>query len=467
MIQERQSRMTTGELLQIACTRSAAYLADLDDRDVMPTSTALAKLGSFDESFPSASSRPEDVLEILDSNGSPNTVATTGGRFFGFVVGGALPVAVAASWLATAWDQNAGTWLLSPVAGKLEEVVSGWLLDIFDLPRDCAVGFVTGSTMGAFSSIAAARSALFSRLGHDFRRNGFRGAPRLRIVASPELHPTNIAALGYAGFGRDNIELCRVDSNGRIDPAGLPVLDANTIVLLQAGNINGGGCDPFPEICKHARAAGAWVHIDGAFGLWARASTAKQYLVAGMEEADSWSVDGHKWLNLPQDTAVYICRDQKAVQEVFAVEATYLVRDANRQPNNFTPELSRRARGVEFWAALKTLGRSGLEALIDDSCRHALYFSQELAKAGYQVLNEVSLNQVVFAGDSEAVTRRAMQIIQESGVCWLGPTRWKDMIAMRISVCSWATGSEDVERSLEVMRTALVQAVTASELQDD
>jgi glutamate/tyrosine decarboxylase-like PLP-dependent enzyme len=308
--------------------------------------------------------------------------------------------------------------------------------------------------MGTFSAIAAARSALLKRAGYDVKRRGLRGAPRVRIVASAETHPTNLAALGYAGFGLDDVERCPVDDQGRIIPDALPPLDERTLVLVQAGNINSGACDPFAEICARARAAGAWVHVDGAFGLWARASRRLRPLVEGVELADSWSVDGHKWLNLPQDSAIYVCRDHEAVQDVFGVEATYLVRDGRRQPNHFTPELSRRARGVEFWAALKHLGRSGVEELVDRSCAHARRFAKGLAEAGYEVLNDVVLNQVAFACEDEARTRAALAYIQQSGVCWIGPTTWKGRFAMRISVSSWATTAEDVERSLAVMARA-------------
>ena len=280
---------------------------------------------------------------------------------------------------------------------------------------------------------------------------------QIRIVASAELHPTNLAALGYAGFGLDQVEQTPVDDQGRVIPDRLPPLDDRTILLLQAGNINSGASDFFSEICPRARTAGAWVHVDGAFGLWARASTRTRHLVAGLELADSWTVDGHKWLNLPQDSAIYACRDGKAVNDVFGVEATYLVREAasQRQPNTLTPELSRRARGVEFWAALKSLGRSGLEELIDRCCRHARRFAEGLERAGYEVLNDVALNQVVFLIGDEAATRAALARIQASGVTWLGPTHWRGRFAMRISITSWATSDEDVERSL----SAIVAAV--------
>lgn len=439
------------DALHSAFDAAIHYMHGVDTRSVMPTDEAIAALADLKQPMPESGSDAVSVIAELDRIGSPATVATTGGRFFGFVVGGALPVTVAANWLASAWDQNAGTWVLSPVAAELEEVAANWLLDIFDLPRDATVGFVTGSTMGAFSAFASARSALLRRLGYDVKRHGLNGAPRLRIVTSEELHPTNLAALGYAGFGLDAVERVPTDAQGRIRVDAVPALDDHTIVILQAGNINSGACDPFQEICMKARAAGAWVHVDGAFGLWARASRATRGLATGLELADSWSVDGHKWLNLPQDSAVYICRDAAAVNDVFGVDATYLIRDERRQPNTLTPELSRRARGVEFWAALKFLGRSGVEDLVDRCCRHARQFAEGLATAGYEVLNDVVLNQVVFACGDEATTRVALSRIQASGVTWLGPTHWRGRYAMRISVSSWATTDDDVQRSLAVM----------------
>ena len=345
----------------------------------------------------------------------------------------------------------------SPVGAELEVAAASWLLELFGLPADYTVGFVTGSTMGSFAAFAAARSALLRRLGYDVKKRGLNGAPRLRIIASADLHPTNLAALGYAGFGLDDVISCPVDDQGRIRPDLLPPLDDRTILLLQAGNINSGASDPFTEICTRARNAGAWVHVDGAFGLWARAARATSAQLDGVELANSWSVDGHKWLNLPQDSAVYICRDAAAVQDVFGVQATYLVQEAQprRQPNTLTPELSRRARGVEFWAALKHLGKKGLEDLIERSCNHAQRFAEGLLKAGYVVMNDVVLNQVVFRCATEAETRGALARIQASGVTWLGPTHWRGEFAMRISVSSWATTAEDVERSLAVMIAAL------------
>lgn len=455
------------DLMKLAYEASIEYVRDLDKRRVVPNESQLASLSSLWEELPEESSPPETALAQLGSTVASGTVASTGGRYFGFVVGGAFPVAIAANWMATAWDQNAGSWILAPSVIELESIAAGWLLEILDLPRDAAVGFVTGSTTGTFSAIAAARSALLNRMGYNVKQKGLSGAPRLRVVMSEEIHPTNVAALGYAGIGQDQIEYCPADQQGQLIVDRMPRLDAQTIVILQAGNINSGGFDPFTKTCELAAKAGAWVHVDGAFGLWARASEAKKHLTQGLEFADSWAVDGHKWLNLPQDSAVYVCRDQEAVADVFATNATYLMRDHRRQPNNFVPELSRRARGVEFWAVLKSLGRKGVSELVDRCCDHARELAAGLKLIGYDVLNDVVLNQVVFSCQNESTTKLALKFIQESGTIWLGPTTWKAQLAMRISVSSWATTENDVAIALQVLREAFEFAESAIPTNED
>lgn len=454
-IQQNTTPIDHREILDLASSAAARYIDNVDDRQVMPSADAVEKLRALYHPMPSQPTDPRTVIKLLEEMGGPATVASTGGRFFGFVVGGAMPVSIAANWLASAWDQNAGSWILAPFAVEIEEVVATWMLDILDLPRDAAVGFVTGSTMGTFSALAAARSALLRKTGYDLKRKGLRNAPQIRIVMSEEIHPTNVAALGYLGFGIDEVETCPTDKQGRLIVDALPELDSQTIVIVQAGNINSGSFDDFETICNRARKVGAWVHVDGAFGLWARASGSKRYLTQGVELADSWTIDGHKWLNIPQDSAIYACRDPQAVDDVFGTTATYLMRDEHRQPSNFVPELSRRARGIEFWAALRSLGKRGVEDLVDRNCSHAVRFAEGLSTAGYEILNDVVLNQVVFACAEEAETRSALERIQSSGVTWLGPTTWKGRYAMRISVSSWKTTKADVSESLAVMAQAL------------
>ena len=448
----------TTDVFETAYRHAREYMGSIPQRAVMPSDEALQKLPLLREPLPLHGEPAADVIDQLHNFGSPNTVASTGGRFFGFVVGGALPVAIAASWLASSWDQNAGTWVLSPIAGDLEAISGEWMLELFDLPRDAVFGFVTGATMATFSSIAAARSALLRRRGFDVKKSGLADVPPIRIIMSEDIHPTNLTALGYAGFGTDQIEFVAVDDQGRMIPKKMPSLDNLSLVMLQAGNINSGASDDFEAICRLARRAGAWVHVDAAFGLWARVSEHKKHLVEGIERADSWSVDGHKWLNLPQDSAVYFCRDGEAVHDTFGVDATYLIRDSNRQGNNFTPELSRRARGVEFWAALKSLGRSGVANIVDETCRHARSFADGIEQAGLEVLNEVVLNQVVFRAETPELTKLVLENIQNSGVLWLGPTTWKGEYAMRISVSSAATSDADVQQSLAAIRGAVSQS---------
>lgn len=431
------------------------FLADGADRRPYPTEAAIDALTAFDEPW-SDDGRPcGDVLEQLDRYGSPATTRTTGGRYYGFVMGGTLPVALGATWLASAWDQNASNWVTSPIAAKLEEVASRWLLKALDLPRDAAVGFVTGATMANFSALAAAQGALLKRLGWNLSKQGLRDAPRLRYVAGGEEHPSVRKALSLLGIGEDEIEWVPVDRQGRLLPDAMPALDDRTIVMVQAGNVNSGSFDLFAEICAQAREAGAWVHVDGAFGLWARASRSLRHLAEGADLADSWAVDAHKWLNVPYDSAFYVCRDRCAPVDMFTLNAPYLMRSERHEPSYFTPELSRRARGIEVWAALRHLGRGGLENMIDRCCRYARRFATELAAAGYEVLNDVVINQVVLAYPDDAEMAGIVSRIQASGVCWLGPTRWQGRPAMRISVSSWATTDADVDAAIGAMIGAL------------
>lgn len=444
-------------LLASTLDHAQDYLDALPARPPFPSAQALDGLRGFDEPWPQTGVSAEAVLEQLQSLGAPATVATTGGRYFGFVMGGCLPAALAANWLAGVWDQNAGGWVMSPLGATLEDVTAKWLLEALDLPRESAVGFVTGATMANFSALAAARCALLKRAGWHLRRDGTAAAPALRVVASEQQHPAVYKALAMLGIGSSQVERVPTDEQGRIIPAKLPALDSRTLLLTQAGNVNSGAIDPFREICRHARDAGAWVHVDGAFGLWARASASRRPLAEGVELADSWAVDAHKWLNVPYDSAMFICRDAQSVEDMFGVDAPYLERGAKREGSNFTPEISRRARGIEIWAAMKFLGRDGLEALIDRCCAHALRFAEGLKCAGFDILNDVVLNQVVAARGGEHEMRQLVQRIQDGGTCWVGPTFWRGRHAMRISVSSWATTDEDVEKSLAAIIAAADQ----------
>jgi glutamate/tyrosine decarboxylase-like PLP-dependent enzyme len=438
-------------LLKLVAERAIHYLDTLENRAVAPTPEALQALSRLDEPFPDQSTDAESVISLLDEVGSPATVATAGSRFFGFVVGGSLPSALAANWLAGAWDQNAGLAVLSPIAAKLEEVAMRWLLDLLQLPSGSGVGFVTCATQANFSGLAAARHALLNRQGWDVETQGLFGAPLITVVVGDEVHVSVLKALSMLGLGRERVVRVPVDGQGRMRADALPPLDSNTIVCVQAGNVNTGSFDPVSAIISQAKAAGAWVHVDGAFGLWAAVAPDRAHLVSRIGEADSWATDAHKWLNVPYDSGIVFVRNPQDLHAAMAVNAAYLVEGETRDPTHYTPDFSRRARGIEVWAALRSLGREGLVDLVERTCRYAARFAAGLHEAGYEVLNEVVLNQVLISfGDDEA-TRRVIAAIQEDGICWCGGTIWQGKRAMRISVSSWATNDEDVERSLEAM----------------
>ncbi|HEY6454383.1 MAG TPA: aminotransferase class V-fold PLP-dependent enzyme [Steroidobacteraceae bacterium] len=442
-------------LLNDAARRASRYLQSLDARSVAPTGEAIAALADFEQPFPEQASSAEVVVAELDQIGSPATMASAGGRFFGFVIGGSLPVTVAANWLATAWDQNAGLVVTAPTNAALESVALRWVKDIFNLPAPSAGGFVTCATTANFAALAAARHALLARAGWDVEAQGLFGAPPLTIVVGDEVHASMSKALALVGFGRQRVVPVPVDAQGRMRIDALPVVDDRTIVCAQAGNVNTGAFDPILEICERAHAHGAWVHVDGAFGMWAAAAPARAHLVRGIEQADSWATDAHKWLNVPYDSGLVFTRDAGALRAAMSVGGAYLAQDEDRVPYHYTPDFSRRARGVEVWAALRQLGRTGLADLIERTCRHATRFANGMAAAGYAVLNEVVLNQVLVSFGNADRTREMIRRIQDEGTCWCGGTVWQGRTAMRISVSSWATTEEDVERSLAaILRVA-------------
>jgi glutamate/tyrosine decarboxylase-like PLP-dependent enzyme len=403
------------------------------------------------------------VLSELDEIGSPASVATTGGRYFGFVVGGCLPAAMAANMLAGVWDQNAAYEILSPVAGSLEEVCGRWLISLLGLPQDSGVGFVTGATMANFSGLAAARHALLAREGWDVEAKGLFGAPAITVIVGEEVHASVFKVLGLLGLGRDRIIRVPVDGQGRMRAEALPRITGPTIVCMQAGNVNTGAFDPAEDICLAARESGAWLHVDGAFGLWALASPKLAHLAKGFQHADSWAMDGHKWLNVPQDSGIAFVREPAHLRAAMATSAAYLIAGEGREPAHYVPESSRRARGIEIWAALRSLGRRGLADLVERTCRHASRFAEGLEAAGYQILNDVVLNQVLVSFGSADTTRRVIQRVQQEGTCWCGGTEWQGHVAMRISVSSWATTEEDVQRSLEVILRIASEEVQAQD----
>ena len=440
------------DLLMDAARRCAAYLDGLDRRGVAPRPDALAGLVALEAPLQEEPVDPAVVLALLDEIGSPATMAMAGPRFFGFVIGGSLPASLAANWLAGAWDQNSAFASVTPGTAMLEQATLSWLVDILGLPPGTGGGFVTGATMANFTALAAARHAVLKAAGWNVESDGLFGAPPITVIVGEEAHSSLFKALGLLGMGRRRVVRVPVDGQGRLRVEALPGISGPTIVCVQAGNVNTGSFDPVGAVCDAVRAGGAWVHVDGAFGLWAAASPGLRHLVRGADRADSWATDAHKWLNVPYDCGLAFVRDPEVLRASMAVTADYLPpADPRRSPSDFVPELSRRARGVEVWAALKSLGRSGVADLVDRTCAHARRFAAGLRAAGYEVLNHVVINQVLVSfGDPEA-TRRVISAVQADGTCWCGGTVWQGRTAMRISVSCWATTDEDVERSLEAM----------------
>jgi glutamate/tyrosine decarboxylase-like PLP-dependent enzyme len=440
------------KLLENAAERAINYLENLSTRQVAPLPEAIANLVKLNQPLPEGPGEPEYILKQLDELGSPATMAMAGPRFFGFVIGGTLPVTLAANWLAGAWDQNTAFYNATPATAYLEQVSKRWLIELFGLPPECEAGFVTGATMANFTALAAARNAVLTRAGWNVEADGLFDAPPITVIVGAEAHPTLFKSLGMLGLGRNRTIKVPADSQGRLRADSLPAITGPTIVCTQAGNVNTGAFDPISEICEAAHPQGAWVHVDGAFGLWAMAVPSMQNLTAGMENADSWATDFHKWLNVPYDSGLALVRDADALCHAMAVTAEYLPTDSiYRNPSDFVPELSRRARGVEVWAAMQYLGRSGVVEMIERTCRHARRFAEGLRAAGYEVLNDVVLNQVLVVFGDADTTNRVIAGIQNDGTSWCGGTVWHGRTAMRISVSGWATTEEDVEKSLEAM----------------
>jgi glutamate/tyrosine decarboxylase-like PLP-dependent enzyme len=440
------------ELLNETADRAIRYLDSLAERRVSPSHQAVDRLATLRIPLPDGPTRPSDVIKELDEIGSPATMAMPGPRFFGFVIGGALPATVAANWLAAAWDQNSGLYATTPVTAELEMIALGWLLDILGLPESSGGAFVTGATVANFTALAAARHSVLARAGWNVEADGLFGAPPITVVAGAEGHPTVYKSLGMLGLGRSRVVKVPVDDQGRFLVDELPVIEGPTIVCLQAGNVNTGAFDPIKAVCERAHNAGAWVHVDGAFGLWARAAPSYAHLAEGLEAADSWATDAHKWLNVPYDSGVAFVRHADALQASLAITAEYLPTETEyRNPSDFTPELSRRGRGIEIWAALKSLGRSGVAEMIERNCRQARRFADGFEAAGFEVLNDVVLNQVLVSFGDPEKTNRIIAEIQSDGTCWCGGTVWQGKTAMRVSVSCWSTTDADVERSLEAM----------------
>ena len=442
------------DLIADADARANAYLAGVATQRVYPDADALAALVGFDEALPNQGKHADATLALLDDIGSPATAVSNGPRYFGFVIGAALPAAAAAERLMLAWDQCASSFVNSPVAATVEAVAARWVLDILDLPRGSAVGFGTSATACTIATLSAARQKLLARAGWDFAQDGLIGAPEIKVIVSASVHITVRKALRVLGFGMARLVVAPVDGQGRIDPAQLPALDDRTILCLQAGEVNSGAFDDFATIIPQARAAGAWVHVDGAFGLWARASS-RRALTAGVELADSWTTDGHKWLNTPYDGAMAICADADALAVAMNSDAAYATASKDAQ-KNLTMEFSRRARGVPIWAALRSLGREGVAAMIDRHCDQAARLGERLRAGGFDVLNDVAINQVLVRAGSDAATDAIRERVAASGSFWFGPTVLQGRPAFRLSVSSWRTQDADIEALADALIAARV-----------
>jgi glutamate/tyrosine decarboxylase-like PLP-dependent enzyme len=441
------------KLVESSDKRAMAYLKSLDNRRVFPDHDAIKSLAMFDEPLSELSCEAEETLALLDDIGSPATVATNGPRYFGFVVGAALPVAAAAERLMLAWDNGAPLHLTSPACAKIEEVAGHWLLDILDLPRQSAVGFGTSASASSLVCLAAARRKLLMNAGWDSDKSGVFGAPEIRVVVSEKVHITVLKALRILGFGTERIRFAPVDRNGVIDAERFPPVDGRTIICLQAGEVNTGEFDPIRAIVIKAQQYGAWVHVDGAFGLWARASSKLKHHTDGIELADSWAVDGHKWLNTPYDCAMAICKDPATLAAAMNSDAVYANGSSTAQ-KNLTIEFSRRARGVPVWAALRTLGRAGVAAMIERHCGQATKLAQALRASGFEVMNRVVLNQVLVRGQNDAETKAIQSHVHDEGKVWFGTSVWEGHAAFRLSVSSWRTTDDDISVLIEAIKTA-------------
>jgi glutamate/tyrosine decarboxylase-like PLP-dependent enzyme len=430
------------------------YISGINENPVYPSRDSLEHLQELNKPLSENPVSAEEILKLLDTTVAPATVKTSGGRYFGFVTGGSLPGALIAKLMATVWDQNAAMYVMSPAAALLEEIAGNWLVDLLGLPAQTAVGFVTGATMANFTALAAARHTLLRKAGWDVEARGLFHAPEITVITGEEVHVSLLKALGLVGFGKERIIRVPSDGQGRVRAEKIPATPGPTILCLQAGNVNTGAFDPFEEILRNKK-ENRWVHIDGAFGMWAAASPTTKPLVTGMEWADSWATDAHKWLNVPYDCGLVFVKEQQSLFNAMSASAAYLPETGKRDPFQYAPEMSREARGIPVWAALKSLGRAGLAQMIEDHCAKARQFADGFRQAGFQVLNEVVLNQVLVSFGDAAITHEVIKKVQEDGTCWCGGTSWQGKTAMRISVSSWATTDVDVSISLAaILRVA-------------
>ncbi|HEX7105308.1 MAG TPA: pyridoxal-dependent decarboxylase [Acidothermaceae bacterium] len=448
--------------LTAAAEHARAWLRSVNERPVGPRVTADEITAAVGDPLPSSETDPTEVIDLLAKTAEPGLMAMGSGRFYGWVIGGTLPAALAADWLVSAWDQNAGMRYATPGVVALEETAGRWILELLDLPRESDVGFVTGATMSNFSCLAAARCRALRDAGWDVDTDGLTGAPRVRVLVGAQRHDTVDLALRYLGLGRPTI--VDADEQGRVRVEALRAAldeipdDAPTIVVLQAGNLHSGAFDPFEPAVSLARKRNAWVHVDGAFGLWAAASPSLQSLVGGLSGADSWTTDAHKTLNVPYDCGIAIVRDSAAVRAAMGVHTSYLVADVGGpgDPHEKVPELSRRARGVPVWAALRSLGRAGVVGLVDGLVRAARGIADGVTEIdGVEVLNDVVYTQVCLAFGSDERTREVTRRLIADGTAWMSGSKWRGRDVLRVSVSNWTTDGEDVRRSVDAVRRAM------------
>ncbi len=441
--------------LNLAREFALEYVNQVDERPVFPEARDLENLTIFDEELKEEPEKTEAILRQLHQHGSPATVAQTGGRYFGFVTGGILPSALASKWLTDAWDQNSAMYLMSPIAAKLETVVQNWIVNLLGLPKETVAGHVSGSSTAIIIGLTTGRNYLLGRMGYDVFGKGLFDAPPIKVVVGEGAHSTVFKALSIIGLGNERVIKVPADEQGRMRADCLPVLDDQTLLVLQAGHVGTGDFDDFEAICTVAKEAGTYVFVDGAIGLWAAANPKFKHLTKGMELADAWSVDGHKTLNTPYDSGIILCRHESMLVESMHMAGAYLALSENRDNMFYTSEMSRRARVTDVWATLKGLGKKGVAELVWELHKKAVYFADQLENGGLEILNKVVFNQVLVRFESDEKTNRLMAAIQKSGVCWLGGSAWQGQAVMRISVSSYKTTYEDIDKSVaDILRLA-------------
>ncbi len=454
-ILEKIRNKSLEEDLELVHGYALDYVNSVDDMPVFPPKKAIDDLKLFDEALGDYPQSTRDIIDQLHNYGSPATVAQTGGRYFGFVCGGILPSALVSKWLTDTWDQNPAMHVLSPIASKIEAVTEKWIVDLLGLPKETVAGYVSGSSTATIIGLTTGRNYLLQKMGYDIFKKGLVDAPPIKIVLGEGAHSTVYKALSIIGLGSDCAIRVPTDDQGRMRAEKLPKLDDKTLLILQAGHVNSGNFDNFESLCNYAKESGAYVHVDGAFGLWAAANPAFDHLTRGVQLADSWSVDGHKTLNTPYDSGIILCRHKKMLIDSMHMAGSYIILSEDRDNMLYTAEMSRRARAIDLWATLKGLGKTGVSELVWELYQKAVYFADLLKKGGLEVLNEVVFNQILVRFQTDDLTNKLIQDIQKSGVCWLGGANWEGKSVMRISVCSYKTSYGDIDLSAsDILRLA-------------